>query len=111
MEQKNNKRTTARKALRTIRLTTLVNGYALDIEKKGYMYRDELMLIKGMMIHLGLRRLEPMTGEEIQRLIDATKDGSGERLLQQEITELNVEIMRLKEELKAARKRIKELEY
>ena len=38
-----------------VKLVTRVNGYALDVDDEGYMYRNIPDLIKGFFLHVGTR--------------------------------------------------------
>ncbi len=71
-----------------ILLRTMTNGYMLQVNDEGYMYFNAQSLLEGFMVHVGLERLEAMTKEEIRAMLDSLKDGSGEKKLQAEVTEL-----------------------
>ena len=92
-----------------ILLRTMVNGYMLEVNNEGYMYFNAQSLLEGFCIHLGMRRLETMTKEEIRALLQATKDGSIARKLQGEVTELKATIAEQKKLIREQKKEIKEL--
>ena len=71
-----------------ILLRTMTNGYMLEVNDEGYMYFNTQSLLEGFMVHVGLERLEAMTKEEIKEMLESLKDGSAEKKLQAEITEL-----------------------
>ena len=85
-----------------ILLRTMTNGYMLDVNNEGYMYYSAQSLLEGFMVHVGLERLEAMTKEEIREMLDSLKDGSAEKKLQAEVTEL-------KDLVDEQRKQIREL--
>lgn len=84
----------------SIALRTVTNGYLLDVGKEGYMYFDEQSLLEGFCIHVGLERKSFMTRDEIRSLIRATEDGSAEKRLQEEVTQLQEELKAAKAELR-----------
>ena len=71
-----------------ILLRTMTNGYMLEVNDEGYMYYSAQTLLEGFLVHVGLERLEAMTREEIKEMLESLKDGSAEKKLQAEITEL-----------------------
>ena len=71
-----------------ILLRTMTNGYMLEVNDEGYMYYSAHTLLEGFLVHVGLERLEAMTREEIKEMLESLKDGSAEKKLQAEITEL-----------------------
>lgn len=92
-----------------ILLRTMVNGYMLEVNSEGYMYFNAQSLLKGFMVHVGLERLEAMTKEEIKAMLDALKDGSAEKKLQAEVTELKAMVDDQKRQIRELKKTIKEL--
>lgn len=93
----------------TILLRTMVNGYMLEVNDEGYMYFNVQSLLEGFCIHVGMKRLEVMTKEEISTLLQATKDGSIARKLQAEVTELKATIAEQKKLIREQKRVIKEL--
>lgn len=91
-----------------ITLRTVPNGYLLDVEKEGYMYFDEQSLLEGFCIHVGLERKVFMTRDEIRSLLRATEDGSAEKRLQEEVTQLQEELKAVKAELRDLKKKSKQ---
>ena len=92
-----------------ILLRTMTNGYMLDVNNEGYMYFNALSLLEGFMVHVGLERLEAMTREEIKEMLALLKDGSAEKKLQAEVTELKALVDDQKKQIRELKRRIKEL--
>ncbi len=92
-----------------ILLRTMVNGYSLDVNGEGYMYFDAQSLLEGFMVHIGLKRLEAMTKEEIRDMLNSLKDGSAVKKLQAEVTELKALVDDQKKQIRDLKKTIKEL--
>ncbi len=91
-----------------ILLRTMVNGYMLDVNNEGYMYFDAQSLLEGFCVHVGMKRLEVMTKEEIKGMLKALKDGGVVKKLQAEVTELKAlvkdQIIEINEQKKVIRK-------
>lgn len=81
----------------------------LEVNDEGYMYFNVQSLLEGFCIHVGMKRLEVMTKEEISTLLQATKDGSIARKLQAEVTELKATIAEQKKLIREQKRVIKEL--
>ena len=92
-----------------ILLRTITNGYMLDVNNEGYMYYSAQSLLEGFMVHVGLERLEAMTKEEIKEMLDSLKDGSAEKKLQAEVTELKALVDDQKKQIRELKRKIKEL--
>ena len=92
-----------------ILLRTMTNGYMLDVNDEGYMYFNAQSLLEGFMVHVGLERLEAMTREEIKEMLDLLKDGSAEKKLQAEVTELKDLVDEQKRRIRELKIKIKEL--
>lgn len=92
-----------------ILLRTMVNGYSLDVNGEGYMYFDIPSLLEGFMVRVGLERQEEMTMEEIKAMLHSLRDGSAERKLQSEVTELKALVDSQKKEIRELKKTIKKL--
>ena len=91
-----------------ILLRTMTNGYMLDVNNEGYMYYSAQSLLEGFMVHVGLERLEAMTKEEIKEMLDLLKDGSAEKKLQAEVTELTALVDDQRKQIRELKRRIKE---
>ena len=92
-----------------ILLRTMTNGYMLDVNNEGYMYYSAQSLLEGFMVHVGLERLEAMTREEIKEMLDSLKDGSAEKKLQAEITELKALVDDQRKQIRELKIKIEEL--
>ena len=92
-----------------ILLRTMTNGYMLEVNDEGYMYYSAQTLLEGFLVHVGLERLEAMTREEIKEMLESLKDGSAEKKLQAEITELKALVDDQKKQIRELKRRIKEL--
>ena len=92
-----------------ILLRTMTNGYMLEVNDEGYMYFTALSLLEGFMVHVGLERLEAMTREEIKEMLALLKDGSAEKKLQAEVTELKALVDDQKKQIRELKIKIKKL--
>ena len=93
----------------SILLRTMTNGYMLEVNNEGYMYFDIPSLLEGFLVHVGLERLEAMTKEEIREMLDSLKDGSAEKKLQAEVTELKDLVDEQKKQIRELKIKIKKL--
>ena len=91
-----------------ILLRTMTNSYMLEVNDEGYMYFDIPSLLEGFLVHVGLERLEAMTKEEIREMLDSLKDGSAEKKLQAEVTELKDLVDDQRKQIRELKRRIKE---
>ena len=92
-----------------ILLRTMTNGYMLEVNDEGYMYFNAQSLLEGFLVHVGLERLEAMTREEIKEMLDLLKDGSAEKKLQAEITELKALVDDQRKQIRELKIKIKKL--
>ena len=92
-----------------ILLRTMTNGYMLEVNDEGYMYFDIPSLLEGFLVHVGLERLEAMTKEEIREMLDSLKDGSAEKKLQAEVTELKDLVDDQRKQIRELKIKIKKL--
>ena len=81
----------------------------LEVNDEGYMYFDIPSLLEGFLVHVGLERLEAMTKEEIREMLDSLKDGSAEKKLQAEVTELKDLVDEQKRRIRELKIKIKKL--
>ena len=88
---------------------TLKNGYSVAFEGEKYMYFDILDLLEGLFVHVGMNRCGAMTKEHIKAMVEAVKDGSLVKRLQGEVNELKDVIKGLQKEIRALKKKNKEL--
>lgn len=108
MNKKENEKKDEQKKM-VITTRTLVNGYELIVDNEGYMFFNVQSLLEGFMVHVGMKRLEEMTQEEIKDFLKATKDGSLNKKLQAEVNALKEERKELKHQLKEQTKEIENL--
>ena len=108
MNKKENEKKDEQKKM-VITTRTLVNGYELIVDNEGYMFFNVQNLLEGFMVHVGMKRLEEMTQEEIKDFLKATKDGSLNKKLQAEVNALKEERKELKLQLKEQTKEIENL--
>lgn len=92
-----------------IDITTHQNGYSMEIGKEEFMYYTPQSLLEGFAIRLGLERLNTMKMSEISRLMDAAKEGSLPKRLQQEVEALNVQVKDQKKLIAELRREVREL--
>ena len=92
-----------------IEIKTKVNGYVMELEYEGYMYYDLQSLLEGIFVHVGMNRLESLTKEEIETLLNATKDGGIIKKLQAEVNELKATISEQKKLIRSQKHEIKTL--
>ena len=103
------KRIEMKKERIAIRVTTLPNGYSVDLEKESFMYFSPMALMEGLFVHVGMNRVGAMTKEEIKTLIEAVKSGRDVTKLQAEVNELKGTVAELKKQVREQKKAIKEL--
>jgi hypothetical protein len=103
------KRIEMKKERIAIRVTTLPNGYSVDLEKESFMYYSPLALLEGLFVHVGMNREGAMTKEEIKSLIESVKNGGIVTKLQAEVNALNDTIAELRKRVREQKKVIKEL--
>ena len=92
-----------------ILLRTMTNGYMLEVNDEGYMYYSAQTLLEGFLVHVGLERLEAMTREEIKEMLESLKDGSAEKKLQAEVTELKALVDDQRKQIRELKIKIKKL--
>ena len=108
MNKKENEKKDEQKKM-VITTRTLVNGYELIVDNEGYMFFNVQSLLEGFMVHVGMKRLEEMTQEEIKDFLKATKDGSLNKKLQAEVTSLKELVEDQKKQIRELKREIKEL--
>ena len=108
MNKKENEKKDEQKKM-VITTRTLVNGYELIVDNEGYMFFNVQNLLEGFMVHVGMKRLEEMTQEEITDFLKATKDGSLNKKLQAEVTSLKELVEDQKKQIRELKREIKEL--
>ena len=94
-----------------INLTTKVNGYALDVNDEGYMYRNIPDLLKGFFLHVGLGRPNDMTSEDMDKMLMALKDGTAVVQIQREAAALQRQLRKQKLINKQLEMKLKKYEW
>lgn len=92
-----------------IDITTRQNGYSLEIGTEEFMYYTPQSLLEGFAIRLGLERLNTMKMSEISRLMEAAKEGSLPKRLQQEVELLSAQVKDQKKLIAQLRREVREL--
>ena len=92
-----------------IRLRTVSNGYALEVNEEGYMYFYAQSLVEGFCIHVGIERLEAMTKGEVRKMLKATMNGSIAKMLQAEVMELKALVLEQKKLIREQKREIRSL--
>ena len=80
-----------------IRLRTVSNGYALEVNEEGFMYFNAQSLLEGFCIHVGIERLEAMTKGEVRKMLKA------------EVTELKAQVLEQKKLIREQKREIRSL--
>ena len=94
-----------------LKLITRVNGYALDVDDEGYMYRNIPDLIKGFFLHVGLGRPNDMTKEDMDKMIKALSDGTAVIQIQREAAALQRKLRKQKLINKELEMKLKKYEW
>lgn len=94
-----------------INLTTKVNGYVLDVDGEGYMYRNVPDLLKGFFLHVGLGRPNDMTREDMDKMIAALRDGTAVVQIQREAAALQRQLRKQKLINKQLEMKLKKYEW
>ncbi len=97
-----------KKEITKIEVRTLTNGYGLWVDGKKFMYFDEQGLLEGMLIRVGMERLDELTKYELHTMVEAIKDGSAIKTLQTQLSllrDMNTEYQRQIRTLKRHAKR------
>ena len=75
-----------KKELKKINVITLRNGYALKVDGESYMYYNQQALVEGTLVRIGMGRLDEMTKNDLHAMVEAIKDGSIIKQLQEQIS-------------------------
>ena len=94
-----------------VKLITRVNGYALDVDDEGYMYRNITDLLKGFILHVGLGRPNDMTKEDMDKMIKALNDGTAVIQIQREAAALRRQLRKQKLINKELEMKLKKYEW
>jgi hypothetical protein len=99
-----------KKNLMKIKVETLRNGYALEVNGEKFIYFDASTLLEGMLIRVGMERLDDLTKYELHTMVEAIKDGSAIKTLETQLSllrDMNTECQRQIRTLKRHAKRNK----
>ena len=92
-----------------IDITTHQNGYSMEIGTEEFMYYTPQSLLEGFAIRLGLERLNTMKQSEISKLMEAAKEGSLPKRLQQEVETLSTQVKEQKKMIAQLKREVREL--
>ena len=83
-----------RKKLPKIEVRTLPNGYSMAIEghRQEYLYYTPEALVKGVMMHIGLKMTEELTKENIEAFIESSIQLDSLKLCNKEIAKMKREV-------------------
>ena len=83
-----------KKKLPKIEVRTLPNGYSMAIEghRQEYMYYTPEALLKGVMMHIGLKMTEELTKENIEAFIESSIQLDSLKLCNKEIAKMKREV-------------------
>ena len=97
-----------RKKLPKIDVRTLPNGYSLAIEghRQEYMYYTPEALLKGVMMHVGLKMTEELSKDNIEAFLESTIQWDSLKLCNKEIAKLKREVTDIKKNHRGIAKRL-----
>ena len=87
------------KRLRSLAVQTLPNAYMLSVGERDYLYFDGRSLIRGIIIHAGLRSSEYLTAEDAQVLLDMALEWADREKLLNHVRTLEQKVGKLKQGL------------
>ena len=93
-----------------ILVRTHPNGYGVEVEGEGFMYRSVAGLIDGLLTHAGMEREGEMTKAQMKKYLTALKSSTLAKELQHEVNQLRGTIASLKFKNRMLREEIKKLE-
>ena len=88
-----------KKNLRNLMVQTLPNGYMLRVGERDYLYFDGKSLIRGIIIHAGLRSSEFLTADDAQVLLDMALEWADREKLLNHVRNLEQNVDKLKQGL------------
>ena len=88
-----------KKNLRSLTVLTMPNGYLLRVGDRDYLYFDGKSLIRGIIIHAGLRSSEYLTAEDAQTLLDMALEWTDREKLLNRVRYLEQKVGSLKQGL------------
>ena len=83
-----------RKKLPRIEVRTVPNGYSMAIEghRQEYMYYTPEALVKGIMMHIGLKMTEELSKDNIEAFLESTIQWDSLKLCNKEIAKMKREV-------------------
>ena len=87
------------KRLRNLTVMTLPNAYMLSVGDRDYLYFDGNSLIRGIIIHAGLRKSEYLTADDTQVLLDMALEWADREKLLNHLRNLEQKVGKLKQGL------------
>ena len=96
-----------KKELKKINVMTLRNGYALKVDGESYMYYNQQALLEGMLVRIGMDRQDEMTKNELHAMVEAIKDGSAIKQLQDQIAAMQTTNEDLRRQIRTLKRHAK----
>ena len=87
------------KRLRNLTVMTLPNAYMLSVGDRDYLYFDGNSLIRGIIIHAGLRKSEYLTADDTLVLLDMALEWADREKLLNHLRNLEQKVGKLKQGL------------
>ena len=96
-----------KKELKKINVMTLRNGYALKVDGESYMYYNQQSLLEGMLVRIGMDRQDEMTKNDLHAMVEAIKDGSAIKQLQEQIAAMQTTNEDLRRQIRTLKRHAK----
>ncbi len=96
-----------KKELKKINVMTLRNGYALKVDGESYMYYNQQALLEGMLVRIGMDRQDEMTKDDLHAMVEAIKDGSAIKQLQEQIAAMQTTNEDLRRQIRTLKRHAK----
>lgn len=96
-----------KKELKKINVMTLRNGYALKVDGESYMYYNQQALLEGMLVRIGMDRQDEMTKNDLHAMVEAIKDGSAIKQLQDQIAAMQTTNEDLRRQIRTLKRHAK----
>lgn len=96
-----------KKELKKINVMTLRNGYALKVDGESYMYYNQQALLEGMLVRIGMDRQDEMTKNDLHAMVEAIKDGSAIKQLQEQIAAMQTTNEDLRRQIRTLKRHAK----
>lgn len=96
-----------KKELKKINVMTLRNGYALKVDGESYMYYNQQSLLEGMLVRIGMDRHDEMSKNDLHAMVEAIKDGSAIKQLQEQIAAMQTTNEDLRRQIRTLKRHAK----